>query len=116
MGNIVNNVTLVGNLGADPDVIYLDNGRAKAKFSIATNEVWFDRNRQKQTHTEWHKVVAWDKKAELVEKLCRKGTSILIDGKLRTESWKDGEGNSRSEVFVLLDEFRLLGSEASQGE
>lgn len=117
MLSIVNSVRLIGNLGKDPEVTYLDNGNAKAIFSIATNEVYFDKDGKRQSHSEWHNITVWGKKAEYVEKYCRKGTSILAEGKLRTETWKDKEGKSHYRTFVLAEEIMILGqSSAKDGE
>jgi single-strand DNA-binding protein len=117
MGNLKNTVRLNGNLGQDPQVKYLDNGRAKAEFSIAVNENYTDKTtREKKQHTEWVNLVAWDKVAENVEKLLRKGSKVSIDGKLRSESWQDKDGKTKYKTYVLLDEFSLEGAGPGQGE
>ena len=110
-------VRLSGNLGQDPEVKYFDDGRAKAEFSIAVNEHDTDkRTGEKKQHTTWVPIVAWDKIAELVEKLLRKGSRIIVDGKIRSESWKDKDGNNKSKTFVLMDEFQLEGAGPGQEE
>lgn len=116
MGNIVNSVQLIGNLGDDPEAIYMDSGRVKATMSIATSEVWYTKDNKKQVHTDWHNVVAWDRKAEAIEKYCRKGTRVLIDGKLRAETWKDKEGVTRSKTLVLVNEFLVLDAREEKKE
>lgn len=116
MGNIVNKVQLIGNLGEDPEAVHMDNGRVKAKLSVATSEVWFDKEKKKQVHTDWHNVVAWDHKAEAIEKYCRKGMRVLIDGRLRTETWKDKDGNNKSKTFVLVEEFLILDAREERKE
>ena len=117
MGNLKNMVRLSGNLGQDPEVKYFDNGRAKAEFSIAVNEKYIDKKSgEKKEHTEWVSIVAWDNVAQFVEKLLRKGSRIIVDGKIRSESWKDKDGNTRYKTFVLLDEFQMEGAGPGQGE
>jgi single-strand DNA-binding protein len=117
MSNLNNTVRLNGNLGQDPEVKYFDDGRAKATFSVAVNEKYTEKKTgEKKEHTEWVSIVAWDKIAESVEKYLRKGSSVIIDGKIRSESWKDKDGNTRYKTFVLLDEFKLVGAGSGQGE
>ena len=117
MSNLRNMVRLIGNLGQDPKVNYFDNGQAKAEFAIAVNENYTDKKTgEKKQHTEWVSIVAWDNVAQFVEKLLRKGSRIILDGKIRSESWKDKDGNTRYKTFVLLDEFQMEGAGPGQGE
>jgi single-strand DNA-binding protein len=117
MGNLKNTVRLSGNLGQDPEVRYFDNGRAKAEFSIAVNERYTEKKSgEKKQHTEWINIVAWDGIAQVVEKLLRKGMKIRIDGKLRSESWKDSSGATRYKTYILLDEFQIEGDWPEQEE
>lgn len=104
----VNKVILVGNLGKDPDVQYLEGGVARARFSIATNEGYVDRNGNRVDQTEWHNIVLWRKQAEIAEKYLRKGSQIYLEGKLRNRSWEDnGVKKYITEVqgdnFIMLD-------------
>ena len=104
----VNKVILVGNLGRDPEVQYLESGTALAKFSLATNESYNDKNGNRVDQTEWHDIVLWRKQAEIAEKFLRKGSQIYLEGKLRTRSWEDnGVKKYRTEVvgdsFIMLD-------------
>lgn len=117
MGNLKNTVRLSGNLGQDPEVKYFDDGRAKATFSVAVNESYTEKKTgERKQHTEWVNIVAWDMIAQSVEKLLRKGSRITIDGKIRSESWKDKDGNTKYKTFVLLDEFQMEGAGPGQGE
>ena len=116
MGRIVNSVQLVGNIGEEPVVKYFDSGRAKARFSMATNEVYRDRDGNKQTHVEWHRIDAWDNIAKLIEQFCHKGTKIIVEGKMRTESYQDKEGRTIYKTFVLAEEFLLLSPNPGQEE
>lgn len=104
----INKVILVGNLGKDPDVQYLEGGVARARFSIATNEGYVDRNGNRVDQTEWHNIVLWRKQAEIAEKYLRKGSQIYLEGKLRNRSWEDnGVKKYITEIqgdnFIMLD-------------
>jgi len=106
----VNKVILVGNLGKDPEVRHLDNGRAVANFSIATSETYKNKAGDKVTNTEWHNVVLWTPLAEIAERFLKKGNQVYIEGKLTTRSWDDQEGNKRYTTEVVGREMTLLGS------
>lgn len=109
----VNKVILVGNLGKDPEVRHLDNGRAVANFSVATSETYKNRQGERVTTTEWHNIVLWTPLAEVAEKYLKKGSQVYIEGKLTTRSWDDQEGNKRYTTEVVGREMKMLGS--SQG-
>ena len=109
MNTLRNKVQLVGNLGNDPEIITLDSGKKIAKFSLATNEYYKDADGQKQTKTEWHNLIAWNKTAELVENYVTKGKEIAIDGKLTYRSWDDKEGNKRYSTEVVVNELLMFG-------
>lgn len=109
----VNKVILVGNLGKDPEVRHLDNGRAVANFSIATSETYKNKAGEKVTNTEWHNVVLWTPLAEIAERFLKKGNQVYIEGKLTTRSWDDQEGNKRYTTEVVGREMTLLGSRDS---
>ena len=109
----VNKVILVGNLGKDPEVRHLDNGRAVANFSMATSETYKNRQGERVTTTEWHNIVLWTPLAEVAEKFLKKGSQVYIEGKLTTRSWDDQEGNKRYTTEVVAREMKMLGS--SQG-
>ena len=105
----VNKVILVGNLGKDPEVRHLDNGRAVANFSIATSETYKNKAGERVTNTEWHNVVLWTPLAEIAERFLKKGNQVYIEGKLTTRSWDDQEGNKRYTTEVVGREMTLLG-------
>lgn len=112
----VNKVILVGNLGKDPEVRHLDNGRAVANFSLATSETYKNKAGERVTNTEWHNVVLWTPLAEIAERFLKKGSQVYIEGKLTTRSWDDQEGNKRYTTEVVGREMTLLGSrDASEG-
>ena len=105
----VNKVILIGNLGKDPDVRYLDNGVAVANLSLATSENYKNKDGEKVTQTEWHDIVLWRGLAEVAEKYLKKGSSVYIEGKLRTNKWVDKDENTRYKTEVLADKLTMLG-------
>ena len=106
----VNKVILIGRVGKDPDVKTFDSGTKNATFSFATGESWKDRDGNKQNSTEWHNIVAWRKPAEIVEKYVKKGDPLYIEGKLRTRSYEDKDGNKRYITEIQLITLSMLGS------
>lgn len=107
----VNKVILVGNLGQDPEVRYMPNGDAVARFNIATSESWKDRQTgQAQERTEWHRIVAFRKQAEIIGQYLKKGSKVYIEGKLRTRKWQDQSGQDRYTTEVESDDFQMLDS------
>ena len=108
MNTLRNKVQLIGNLGNDPEIITLDSGKKLAKFSLATNEYYKDADGQKQTKTEWHNLVAWNKTAELIESYVTKGKEIAIEGKLTNRSWDDKQGNKRYTTEVVVNELLMF--------
>jgi single-strand DNA-binding protein len=95
-------------LGNDPEIITLDGGKKLAKFSLATNEYYKDADGQKQTKTDWHNLVAWNKTAEIIENYVTKGKEIAIEGKLINRSWDDKEGNKRYTTEVVVSEVLMF--------
>ena len=104
----VNKVILVGNLGKDPELKYLEGNIARANFSIATSEYHKDKNGNKVEQTEWHNIVVWRSMAESAEKLLKKGTQIYLEGKLQTRQWIDKDGNKRNITEVVGESFLVL--------
>ena len=112
----VNKVILVGNLGKDPEVKYLDNGVAVANFSLATTENYKNKEGEKVSQTEWHNIVLWRGLAEVAEKYLKKGASVYVEGKIKTRKWEDKEGNTRYNTEILADNMTMLGGKKdSQG-
>ena len=110
----VNKVILIGNLGKDPEVRYLDNGVAVANLSLATSENYKNKDGEKVTQTEWHDIVLWRGLAEVAEKYLKKGSSVYIEGKLRTNKWVDKDENTRYKTEVLADKLTMLGRSQNQ--
>lgn len=105
----VNKVILVGNVGKDPEVRYLDSGVAVCNFSLATSESYTNKNGEKVTQTEWHNIVLWRKLAEIAETYVKKGMQLYIEGRIRTRSWEDQDGNKRYTTEIYGDNMQMLG-------
>ncbi len=112
----VNRVTLIGNLGKDPEVRYMANGDAVANVTVATTDTWKDKEGQKQEKTEWHRVTFYRKLAEIVEKYLNKGSAIYIEGRLETRKWTDKQGNERYTTEVIASEMKMLGGKKEGGK
>ena len=110
MNTLRNKVQLIGNLGNDPEIITLESGKKLAKFSLATNEYYKDADGQKQTKTEWHNLIAWNKTAEIIEKYVTKGKEIAIEGKLTNRSYETKEGDKRYITEIVVNELLMLGN------
>jgi single-strand DNA-binding protein len=106
----LNKVTLIGNLGADPEVRYLDGGTVVAQFNVATTEKYTNRSGEKVEQTEWFRVELWNDQAKVAEKYLRKGNPVYVEGRLRTETWVDKEGKERFSLRVRANTMQLLGS------
>lgn len=112
----VNKVILIGNVGADPEIRHLDNNVAVANLRLATSESYTAKNGERVTTTEWHNVVLWRGLAELAEKYIRKGKQIYVEGRIRTRSWDDKDGQKRYTTEIFTDVVRLLGGRDSVPE
>ena len=105
----VNKVILVGNLGRDPEVKYLDSGVAVANFSLATTENYKNKQGERVSQTEWHNIVLWRGLAEVAEKYLKKGSSVYIEGKIKNRKWEDKDGNTKYNTEILADNMTMLG-------
>lgn len=106
----VNKVFIQGNVGQDPDVRAMNNGDQVATLSIATSEVWNDKQTgEKKEQTEWHRVVFWRKAAEIVAKYVTKGSKLWVEGKLQTRKWTDQQGVERYTTEIIAEDFQLMG-------
>ena len=110
----LNKVMLIGNVGKDPEIRYLDQNSPQssakvASFPLATSERFRDRNGEARENTEWHNIVAWRNSADVVERFVKKGTQLYIEGHLRTRSWTDQAGSKHYTTEVVVDTLQLLG-------
>ena len=111
----VNKVILVGNVGNDPEVRYMPNGNAVANVSVATSDSWKDRNTgDQQERTEWHRVVFFNRLAEIVEQYVKKGTKLYLEGRLQTRSWEQ-DGAKRYSTEIVANEMQMLDSRGAGG-
>lgn len=111
----LNKVMLIGHLGSDPELRYTESNIPVANFNMATNESYKDQNGNLVERTEWHRIVAWRKLAELFGEYLKKGSKVYIEGKLQTRSWEDKEGNKRYTTEIVVNEFMFLDSRGSGG-
>ncbi|MCL2737821.1 MAG: single-stranded DNA-binding protein [Bacteroidales bacterium] len=110
----LNKVMLIGNVGKDPEPRHLESGAMLVTLTLATTERFKDRNGEVKEQTEWHNVVCWRSVAEIAEKYVRKGSQIYIEGRLRSRSWEDQNGQKRYVTEIVADTLRLLGRKSGQ--
>ena len=106
----VNKVILLGHLGKDPEIRYTPSGKAVASFSLATSEIWKDKDGQKQESTEWHNIQVWGRLAEICGEYLKKGSQIYLEGRSKTESWEDRDGVKRYTTKVIMADLQMIGS------
>jgi single-strand DNA-binding protein len=111
----VNKVILIGNLGSDPQVRYTPQGTAVANFSVATTEKFTNKNGERESRTEWHRVVAWSKLAEICSQYLKKGKQVYIEGRIQTRQWDDKDGNKRSSTEIVATNMVMLGRAGDGG-
>ncbi len=116
MARGLNKVMIMGNLGADPEVRYATNGSAITNIRVATSEVWKDKQTgEKQERTEWHRIVLFNRLAEIAAQYLKKGSSVFVEGALKTNKWKDQAGNDRYSTDIVASAMQLMGSKAGTG-
>ncbi len=113
MNALKNKVQLIGNLGNAPEIKNTEKGRKLAKFSIATNETYYNPKGEKVVETQWHNLVAWGKVADVVEKYLKKGSEVAIEGKLMNNNYTDKDGNKKYSTEIHVNELLLIGSKPS---
>jgi len=111
----VNKVILVGNVGRDPELRYTQSGQPVASFSIATNERFKDRDGNWKDRTEWHRIVAWARLAEICGEYLRKGSQVYVEGRIQTRDWEDKEGNKRQTTEIIALSMQMLGRRGEGG-
>ena len=112
----VNKVILVGNVGKDPETRYLDESTAITKFPMATSETYKNKAGERVSTTEWHNIVMWRGLAQVAEKYVKKGTQIYIEGRIKTRSYDDAEGNKKYITEIVADQMQLLGRKPDDAE
>jgi single-strand DNA-binding protein len=105
----VNKAILIGFVGNDPEVRYLDSGTPVANFNLATSESYTNKGGEKVTQTEWHHIVLWRGLAEITEKYVKKGSQLYIEGRIRTRTWDDRDGNKRYTTEIIADTLQMMG-------
>lgn len=112
----VNKVILIGNLGRDPEVRYAPSGAAICNVTIATTRQWKDKTTgERQEETEWHRVVFYDRLAEIAGEYLKKGRQVYVEGRLKTRKWTDKEGVERYTTEIVADEMKMLGNREGMG-
>ena len=113
----VNKAIILGNVGNDPEIKIFDNGNKVANFSLATSEKWKNKEGEQQEHTELHSVAVFGKLADIVESYVKKGQQLYIEGKIKTRSWDDSDGNKKYSTEIVLNGFgdtlQMLGKKES---
>ncbi|SFE44880.1 single-stranded DNA-binding protein [Thermoflexibacter ruber] len=112
----LNKVMLIGNLGKEPEVQMLEGGITVAKFSLATTESYRDKEGNVQSETEWHNIVAWRSLADLAGKYLKKGSTIYLEGKIKTRSYEDKESNKKYVTEIIAESFIMLDKPADKAE
>ncbi|MFC3284218.1 single-stranded DNA-binding protein [Litchfieldella rifensis] len=116
MARGVNKVILIGNLGQDPEVRFTPSGTAVANLNLATTDTWTDRQSgQRQERTEWHRVVLFNKLAEIAQQYVKKGSRLYIEGRLQTRKWQDQNGQDRYSTEIVANDMQMLDSRSGQG-
>jgi single-strand DNA-binding protein len=113
MNALRNKVSLIGRLGAQPEIVKLDSGRTLARFSIATNESYKNKNGEWQENTQWHNLTAWGKTAELAVKMLAKGQEIVVEGKLVNNSYETKDGEKRYATNIEVNEFLIVSPKSA---
>lgn len=117
MARGINKVILVGNLGNDPETKHLPSGNAVTNITVATSESWKDKQTgQQQDRTEWHRVVFFNRLAEIAGEYLRKGSKVYLEGSLRTRKWQDQSGNDRYTTEIVASEMQMLDSRGEGGQ
>lgn len=112
---MLNKATIIGNLGADPEVRYTPSGKQTSTFSVATTEKWKGKDGQVQESTEWHRVVTWSRLAEICAEYLTKGSRVYIEGRIQTRKWTDSNGVDRYTTEIIAREMKMLSSNNGGG-
>ncbi len=114
---MLNKCMLIGRLSKNPEIRYTDKRKAVCNFTIATSETWKDKTTgEKRESTEWHRIVVWDRLAEICGEYLKKGKQIYIEGKIQTRKWDDKDGNARYTTEIVANNMQFLGGNITEGE
>ena len=111
----VNKAILIGNLGRDPELRYTQSGQSVASFTLATSENWKNKQGEREESTEWHRIVAWGRTAELCAQYLSKGRTVYIEGRIQTREWEDKEGQKRKTTEIVANTVQFLGGRGEGG-
>lgn len=112
MNNLRNKVQLIGNIGKNPEIITIQNGKKIAKLSLATNEHYTDSKGDKKTKTQWHNLEAWGKVAEIIERYIKKGEEVAVEGKIEYENYEGKDGTKRFVTKIKVNEILMLSGKS----
>lgn len=112
----VNKAIILGNVGKDPEIRYMADGKAAASLSVATSSSWKDKSGEKQESTEWHRISAFGKLAEIIGEYVKKGSQIYIEGRITTRKWKDKDGQDKYTTEIIADQMQMLGGPKSDAK
>ncbi len=112
----LNKVQIIGNLGRDPEMRFTQDGTPVTNFSVAVNDSWQGRDGEARERTEWFRIVAWRRLAEIANEYLRRGSQVYIEGRLETRQWQDREGNDRTTTELIARDMMMLGSRSSGGD
>jgi single-strand DNA-binding protein len=112
----VNKCIFIGNLGRDPEMRYMPDGKAVANFSIGVSEAWKDKQGAKQEKTEWVRVTAFDKLGEICGEYLKKGSQVYIEGKMQTRKWQDKDGADKYTTEIIASQMQMLGGKGERTE
>ncbi len=116
MAQGINKVMIMGNLGADPEVRYMPSGSAVTNIRVATSETWKDKQSgEKQQRTEWHRIVLFNRLAEIAAQYLKKGSRVFVEGSIRTNKWQDQSGNDRYTTEIIASSMQLMDSKGGGG-
>lgn len=114
---MINKAIIVGNLGKDPESKHTSNGSSVSNFSVATSETWKDKNTgERKEATEWHRVVAFGRTADVVNQYLSKGSKVYVEGKIQTRKWQDKEGNDRYTTEILANNIKMMDGKSESGQ
>ncbi len=111
----INKVILIGNLGNDPELRHTPSGKPVVNFNLATSDLWTNKDGQQETRTEWHRIVAWNRLAEICKEYLSKGKQVYIEGRLQTRSWEDPNGQTRKVTEIVANQMMMLGTREGGG-